>query len=92
MLDTTIQQIDAEGVPVKLIVDETRQAVELMGSVPVYLGVEAVSIPEFDISITPDHVRDMLIVAQDAGAAGVALSWDLMHMPLDNLRVLEAAR
>jgi hypothetical protein len=91
MVGTTFQQIDADGAPVRLIADETRLAVELMGSVPVYLGVEAVSIPEFNISITPGHVRDMVAVAHDVGAGGVVLSWDLMHTPLDNLRALEAA-
>jgi hypothetical protein len=90
MAGTTFQQIDADGPPVSLIADETRRAVELMGDVPVYLGVEAVSIPEFNISITPGHVRDMVAVAHDTGAGGVVLSWDLMHTPLDNLRALEA--
>jgi kynureninase len=56
-----------------------------MRTKPVYLGIEAVSIPAFHIHITPGYVREMVSITRQAGARGVVLSWDLLHMPYENL-------
>ncbi len=85
MAGSTIAEIEREGAPSALISAETRRAVEMAGTTPVYMGVEAVSIPAFNIHITPDHIRQMLSIAHEAGARGVVLSWDLLYMPGENL-------
>ena len=85
MAGSSIAEIERDGAPSALISAETRRAVELAGTTPVYMGVEAVSIPAFNIHITPAHVRQMLSIAREAGARGVVLSWDLLNMPVENL-------
>ncbi len=71
-----------------LIAAETAHAVATMGATPVYMGIEAVSIPAFDIHITPDHICEMLTVARESSAQGAVLSWDLLHMPEENLKAI----
>ena len=88
LADTDFKRINTQGVPLGLIADEARQAVELMAPTPIYLGLETVSMPGV-ISITPENVKETIGVGQAAGVAGVVLSWDLMHTPIENLRPLE---
>jgi hypothetical protein len=78
--------LERDGPPLAFLSAEARRGVELMGATPVYLGVEAVSLPAFDLNISPEDVREMVRVAHNAGARGVVLSWDLLEMPLENLR------
>ncbi len=85
MAGSSLAGIERDGAPSALIAAETRRAVESMGTTPVYMGIEAVSIPAFNIDITPGHVREMLSIAHGAGARGAVLSWDLLHMPAENL-------
>ena len=85
MAGSSIAEVERDGAPSALISAETRRAVELAGTTPVYMGVEAVSIPAFNIHVTPDHVRQMLSIAREAGARGVVLAWDLLNMPVENL-------
>jgi len=89
LIDTDLERIASEGVPLDLIADETRQAVKLMAPAPVYLGVETVSMPGI-IDITPQNVKEIVNTGCVAGARGVVLSWDIMHTPVDNLQPLEA--
>lgn len=89
LIDTTFARIDSEGVPLGLIADETRQAVELMAPTPIYLGLETVSMPGV-IHITPKHIEEIVEVGRAAGITGVVLSWDLIHTPIENLRPLGA--
>lgn len=88
LADTDFERIDREGVPLSLIANEARQAVELMAPTPIYLGLETVSVPGV-IDITPDKVKEVIDVGHTAHVAGVVLSWDLMHTPVENLRPLE---
>lgn len=74
-------------ISLELIVEETRRAVEQMAPAAVYLGVETVSMPGV-IEVTPGQVKEAVGAAKMAGAAGVVLSWDLLHTPLENLRPL----
>ncbi len=85
MAGSSLAALERDGAPSALISAETRQAVERAGATPVYMGIEAVSLPAFNIHITPGHVRGMLSIAREAGARGAVLSWDLLHMPLENL-------
>ena len=86
--DADLNALDQAGAPLALIAQETRQAVAWMGAVPVYMGVEAVSIPAFQIDIQPAQVRQMISIARDTGARGIVLAWDLLQMPLKNLQAV----
>jgi hypothetical protein len=87
-----LEDIERDGAPPDLIRSETDKAVEQARTKPVYLGVEAVSIPAFHIDITPGHVREMISLARRAGVRGVVLSWDLLHMPAENLLAARESR
>ncbi len=86
-----LERIEREGVPLALVVQELRTAVALLAPVPVYLGLEAVSIPGV-IDVTPKRIREMLEVGRAAGVAGAILSWDLLAMPSRNLRAVVQPR
>jgi len=85
-----LESIQRDGAPPALIAAETRSAVALLGSTPLYMGVEAVSIPAFQLHVTPGEVRANLAVARESGAGGAVLSWDLLHMPEENLLAARA--
>ena len=85
MAGSSLAAIERDGAPSALIAAETRLAVERAGTTPVYMGIEAVSIPAFNIDITPGHVREMSSIAHNSGARGAVLAWDILHMPEDNL-------
>ena len=55
----------------------------------VYAGLEAVSIPRFGIDITAEALRRSL-AAVCPPAQGIIASWNLLHIPEANLRVLGA--
>jgi len=86
MAGSSIVAIERDCAPLELIRTETAAAVARSALKPVYLGIEAVSIPAFHINITPAHVREMVALARACGARGAVLSWDLLHMPVENLR------
>lgn len=88
---TDFEHIADEGVPLRLIAEEARQAVALASPTPIYLGLETVSMPGI-IHITPTHVEEIIDLAQAAGVAGLALSWDLLHTPVENLKPLGTIR
>jgi hypothetical protein len=82
---TQLSAIEQDGTPLDFIAAEMDQAAAWMGDTPVYVGVEAVSIPAFQINITPGQVREMIAIARQSGARGVVLSWDILSMPVENL-------
>ena len=61
-----------------------------MAPKPVYFGLELVRHPGV-IDITPAQVRDMVAAGRAANAAGLVISWDLMHAPMDGVRALAEA-
>ena len=87
LVGADFERIDREGVPLSLIADEARLAVTLMSPLPIYLGLETVSMAGI-IDITPENVEEIISLGRDAGVAGVVLSWDLLHTPVENLRPL----
>ena len=82
----SLAEIERSGPPLEFVAAETRQAVEMMGDRPVLLGVEAVSMPAFNLMVEPEHVRTMLALANASRAGGIVLSWDLLEMPFENLQ------
>lgn len=87
----SLDQVEREGVPLSLVAAEMRRAVELADPVPVYVGVETVSIPGV-LQSDPDGIKAVAQVALESGVGGLVLSWDLLHTPLENLRALEGYR
>ena len=58
---------------------------------PVYVGIEAVKLPQFDVDMTPATVKQLILTAREAGAAGAVLSWDVLAMPPENIRAAREA-
>lgn len=78
------------AIPLPFIQAEIEAAVRSMHPVPVYFGLELVSQPGV-IDIKPAQVLDMVSVGGAANAAGLIISWDLMHAPMDGVKALAEA-
>ena len=76
--------------PLRFIQAEIEAAVREMHPVPVYFGLELVSQPGV-VDIKPADVRDMVRAGRAANAAGLIISWDLMHAPIDGVEALAEA-
>ena len=59
-----------------------------MTPVPVYFGLELVKQPGV-IDVTAADVIGMIEAGRAANAAGVVISWDLLHAPMEGLRALK---
>ena len=80
------------GIPIPFIQAEIDAAVQALAPAPVYFGLELVRQPGV-IDVDPAHVVDMVKAGSAANAAGLVISWDLMHTPIDCVRALaEAAK
>jgi len=86
LLDRTRER----AVPLRFIQAEIEAAVRAMHPVPVYFGLELVSRPGI-IDIKPADVRAMVGAGRAANAAGLIVSWDLMHAPIDGIEALAEA-
>jgi hypothetical protein len=75
------------AVPVSFIQAEIEAAVRMLAPVPVYFGLELIRQPGV-IDVDPAHVVDMAKAGRAANAAGLVISWDLMHAPMDSVRAL----
>jgi hypothetical protein len=75
------------AVPISFIQAEIEAAVRAMAPIPVYFGLELVRQPGV-IEVDPAHVVDMVKAGRAANAAGLVISWDLMHAPMDGVRAL----
>jgi hypothetical protein len=75
------------AVPLPFIQAEISRAVGAFAPVPVYFGLELVRQPGI-IDVDPAHVVDMVKAGRAANAAGLVISWDLMHAPIDCVRAL----
>jgi hypothetical protein len=78
------------AVPISFIQAEIDAAVRTLAPVPVYFGLELIRQPGV-IDVDPAHVRDMVKAGRAANAAGLVISWDLMHAPIDCIRALAEA-
>ena len=77
-------ELKETAVPMEWIESEMAASMKLMEGTPVYFGLECVSFPGV-IDVKPDQAAALLAAALKNGADGTVLSWDLMHMPLENL-------
>ena len=78
------------AVPIAFIQAEIDAAVRALAPVPVYFGLELIRQPGV-IDVDPAHVADMVKAGRAANAAGLVISWDLMHAPMDCVRALAEA-
>jgi hypothetical protein len=87
-----LRETRERAVPISFLQAEIDSAVRMLAPVPVYFGLELIRQPGV-IDVDPAHVVDMVKAGRAANAAGLVISWDLMHAPLDCVRALaEAAR
>jgi hypothetical protein len=85
-----VERTRREAVPLRFIQAEIDAAVRAMHPVPVYFGLELISQPGV-IDVTPADVRAMVGAGRAANAAGLVVSWDLMHAPMDGVEALAEA-
>ena len=78
------------AVPISFIQAEIDAAVRALAPVPVYFGLELIRQPGV-IDVDPAHVANMVKAGRAANAAGLVVSWDLMHAPIDCVRALAEA-
>jgi hypothetical protein len=78
------------AVPTSFIQAEIDAAVRALAPVPVYFGLELIRQPGI-IDVDPAHVVDMVKAGFAANSAGLVISWDLMHAPMDCIRALADA-
>jgi hypothetical protein len=78
------------AVPISFIQAEIDAAVRTLAPVPVYFGLELIRQPGV-IDVDPAHVVDMVTAGRAANAAGLVISWDLTHAPVDCVRALAEA-
>jgi hypothetical protein len=82
-----LRQTREDAVPFTFMQREIEAAVRALTPVPVYFGLELVSQPGV-IDVTPADVIGMIEAGHAANAAGLVISWDLLHAPIDGIRAL----
>jgi hypothetical protein len=82
-----LRQTREEAVPFAFMAGEIEAAVRAMAPVPVYFGLELVKQPGV-IDVAAADVIGMIEAGRAANAAGVVISWDLLHAPMDGIRAL----
>jgi hypothetical protein len=85
-----LQKTREQAVPIPFIQAEIDAAVQAFAPVPIYFGLELVRQPGV-IDVDPVHVVDMVKAGRAANAAGLVISWDLMHAPADSIQALAKA-
>jgi hypothetical protein len=86
----TLLETRERAVPISFIQAEIEAAVRALAPVPVYFGLELIRQAGV-IDVDPAHVVDMVKAGRAANAAGLVISWDLMHAPMDCIRALADA-
>ncbi len=82
-------ELKENAVPMEWIVSEMEASKRLMKQTPVYFGLECVSFPGV-IDVKPAEASALLDAAMRCRADGAVLSWDMMHMPVENLRAMRS--
>jgi hypothetical protein len=85
----TLEMTRDHAVPLPVITAEIASAMKSAHPVPVYFGLELVRHPGV-VDITPELVVEMVQAGRQANAAGLVISWDLLHAPMDGIRTLAA--
>ena len=82
-----LRQTREEAVPFTFMQAEIEAAVRAMMPVPVYFGLELIRQPGV-IDVTAADVAGMIEAGRAANAAGLVISWDLLHAPMEGVRAL----
>jgi hypothetical protein len=82
-----LRQTREEAVPFTFMQAEIEAAVRAMTPVPVYFGLELIRQPGV-IDVTAADVAGMIEAGRAANAAGLVISWDLLHAPMEGVRAL----
>jgi hypothetical protein len=82
-LPTSLRALKNDGLSTMALEKEVRFGVETC-STPVLAGMELVEL-EGVTNLNPDQIRSDLIGLIESRSAGLALSWDLLHIPLERL-------
>jgi hypothetical protein len=85
-LPGTFQDLRVQGLPSAALVSELRRGRGL-GVRSLYAGLELVEIPDV-CKLSAEQIRQDWSAVLETGVEGVALSWDLWHMPLGYLRLV----
>jgi hypothetical protein len=85
-LPGTFQNLRLQGLPSAALVSEVRRGRRL-GVRSLYAGLELVEIPGV-CELRAEQIRQDWSAVLEAGAEGVAVSWDLWHMPLERLKLV----
>jgi hypothetical protein len=82
-LPSSLRALEKDGLSSLALEKEIRVGVEAC-SVPTLAGIELVEL-EGVTNLKPDQIRSDLIAVMKSGAAGLALSWDVLHISLERL-------
>ncbi len=85
-LPVNCQALQRKGLQSTSLGLEVRKAIRLAAT-PVLAGVELVDLPGVT-ALNPAQIHDDLAAIKHAVPAGLAISWDLMHIPLDWLALV----
>ncbi len=80
-LPNSIRPLEEDGLPSLALEKEVGYGVDAC-SVPALAGMELVEL-EGVTRLNPDHIQADLTAIKRTGSAGLAISWDLLHIPLD---------
>jgi hypothetical protein len=88
-LPIQINELLKKGIPENIICSEMKRIKELdlRESVNIYLGLEAVQIPGL-CHITEKILKKYLEYVKEADVKGMVLSWDLLKIPQENLKIV----
>ncbi len=78
-----LEALEKDGLSSLALEKELRRGVDAC-SVPTLAGMELVEL-EGVTSLKPEQISSDLIAVKKSGAAGLALSWDLLHISLEKL-------
>jgi hypothetical protein len=81
--------LEQDGLSPSALESEVRRGVEAC-TVPVLAGLELVDVQGVT-HLTPHQIEADLAGVKRAGVAGLAISWDLWHIPLDRLDLVRRA-
>jgi hypothetical protein len=88
-----VEDLLRHGLPAEVITSELEAIgrMSLASRTRIYAGIEAVRMPEFGIDVTEETLKRSLRQVR-APAAGIVASWNLLHIPEENLRLIGALK
>ncbi len=85
-LPRTWQALQRDGLGPGALEKEVQRGIQLAAT-PVLAGIELVDLPGLT-HLNPAQIRSDLVAIRRAAPAGLAISWDLLHIPMDWLELV----